>query len=203
MNHKCNDYIIKNNKFIRNFDEMYKDISDPWDQEKSNHNDIKDILIKTKEYIIKPEKVLDIGCATGYVSKIINEFFNQTQYIGTDISNHAIKKAKEKFDSNFLVDDIKIQNPKFINDFDLILCLKTIYYVAPEIDLVIKNIISYLKKDGIFSCLYNFSNNSFSAKWLTPELLSEKLLKNKMIKEVYIKKESKIDDNYYLIFKKC
>ena len=30
-----NKYIIKNNKFIREFDKLYKNINDPWNQKKN------------------------------------------------------------------------------------------------------------------------------------------------------------------------
>jgi len=74
--------------------------------------------------------------------------------------------------------------------------------LAPEIDIVIENIISYLKKGGIFSCLYNYSESSFSSKWLNPEILSSKLTQNNLEKKKFITIESENDNNYYLIFKK-
>lgn len=202
MGHKCNEYIIKNNKFIRDFESMYKNISDPWNQENSNHGDLENLILLTKEYITNPKNILDIGCATGYFSIIVNKIFSGSDYIGTDISSSAINKASEKFTSKFLTDDIRINNQSFINQFDLIMCSKTIYYVAPEIDIVIENIISYLKKGGIFSCLYNYSESSFSSKWLNPEILSSKLTQNNLEKKKFITIESENDNNYYLIFKK-
>ena len=30
-----NKFLIKNNKFIRNFDKLYKNIKDPWNQKKT------------------------------------------------------------------------------------------------------------------------------------------------------------------------
>ena len=45
MGHKCNEYIIKNNKFIRDFESMYKNISDPWNQENSNHGDLENLIL--------------------------------------------------------------------------------------------------------------------------------------------------------------
>jgi len=127
MGHKCNEYIIKNNKFIRDFESMYKNISDPWNQENSNHGDLENLILLTKEYITNPKNILDIGCATGYFSIIVNKIFSGSDYIGTDISSSAINKASEKFTSKFLTDDIRINNQSFINQFDLIMCSKTIY----------------------------------------------------------------------------
>ena len=91
--------------------------------------------------------------------------------------------------------------------FDFIFILKTIYYVGDEIDVVINNIFSYLKKSGILIISYNLKKNSYSNKFLTDIKLRLKLLKK--LNELYTieinripyetKKKEKIT---VLIFKK-
>ena len=38
MSHNCNDYIIKNDNFERDFEGMYQNIEDPWNQNSNLKN---------------------------------------------------------------------------------------------------------------------------------------------------------------------
>ena len=38
--HNCNDFIIKDNEFIRDFEGMYANHSDPWNQSENYSKDI-------------------------------------------------------------------------------------------------------------------------------------------------------------------
>ena len=81
MGHACNDYIIKNNKFIRQFEKMYKNIDDPWDQENTDHFEINNILKRIiTMYGSISLNILDIGCATGYTYNVFNTFFPTSHY---------------------------------------------------------------------------------------------------------------------------
>ena len=100
-------------------------------------------------------------------------------YIGTDISETVIRRAKNLNNSNrskFLVDDIRVLNSAFVNKFDFIFTSKTLYYVAPEINKVLKNIKQYILKDGFLCFVYNETKDSFSKKWLTSDSLRDKLI---------------------------
>lgn len=180
---------------------MYKKVRDPWDQ-KANYSKclMDNSAFYFLNYLIKESKkqifhILDIGCANGYYAEslltvVTNE---KCQYIGTDISKTVLKKiiplspsTLEK--SSFVVDDIRIRNKSFLNTFDLIFTAKTLYYVAPEIDEVIKNIVAYLRPKGIFCFTYNTNKDVFSNKWLTYGKLRKKLqalrLKEKLFVEI-------------------
>ena len=69
-------------------------------------------------------------------------------------------------------------NKNFINLFDIIVCLKTIYYVSQQIDDVIRNFKKYLKKNGILIISYNLKKNSISNRYLTDIKLRKKLKKS-------------------------
>jgi SAM-dependent methyltransferase len=187
MTHSCNNYIIKNEKFLRDFEQMYQDIEDPWKQkEKGQCINFKITLLLLKKCFlgfglgVGSIKILDIGCANGYQSRELIKIGNHTECVGIDISNTVIDKAKHDNKGqerlSFVADDIRIRNTRFEDKFDIIFCSKTIYYVAPEIDDVIKNISAYLAPNGIFAWIYNQSQNAFSKKWLDYQLLNSKLL---------------------------
>ena len=181
-----NHYIIKKNSFIRDFKNLYKNIKDPWNQHKNFSNE--ETVIFVKEILKKITKnkkkifLLDVGAGRGSLKKILGPNIN---YVGTDIH-------KKKF-KNVNYDDINIHNPNFKNKFHVIICLKTIYYVADNIDVIIKNFQDYLKKNGFIFISYNLKKNSYSNKFLTDLKLRLKLTKK--FKEVYT---IEINRNLYL-----
>ncbi len=172
-----NKYIIKNNKFIRDFDKLYKNIDDPWNQKKNFEfseqfifciSGLLNRINKNKKKI----SVLDIGAGSGILKKYLNKNF---KYTGTDIF-----KNKNK---NVIFDDIRVLNNSFINKYDLIFCLKTIYYVSDDIKVVLNNFKKYLKKNGLLVISYNLKKKSYSNKFLT-DLKLKKLL-NYDFKELF------------------
>ena len=167
-----NKYIIYNNKFIKNFEKLYKEIEDPWNQTQNFENNedfifclsgIFNILNKSKKNI----SVLDVGAADGILKKYLKK---KIKYIGTDIH-------KKNLD-NVIYDDINIYNKPFLNKFDVIFCLRTIYYVSDNIKKVISNFKKYLKKNGLLVISYNLKKNSYSNKYFNDIKLRKILIKN-------------------------
>lgn len=188
MSHKCNDFIIENGQFKRDFEEMYKNIEDPWNQNSSfNYLDkhFNFFQLMLSNYLPKfggKLQILDIGCANGYHLNYFSKINGFKKYIGTDISETIIKKAIEQNNmfidkdmANFLCDDIIKYNKNLSSNFELIFSARTLYYCAPEIDQVIQNISDYLKPSGIFGWIYNQTDDAFSNNWLTYDLLIDKL----------------------------
>ena len=166
-----NKYIIKNNRFIRDFEKLYKNIDDPWNQKSFFEFSEQFIFCISGllNYLNKNKKkisVLDVGAGSGILKKYLNKNF---QYLCTDIHKKKMK--------NVIFDDIKILNKSFINKYDLIFCLKTIYYVSDDIKLVLNNFKKYLKKNGLLVISYNLTKKSYSNKFLT-DLKLRNLLNN-------------------------
>lgn len=203
MSHKCNDFIIKDGEFVRDFEAMYANIEDPWDQTKVDATSvIVDLAFTAIEKMINTsEQILDIGCANGYHATRFSNIFPDANYLGTDIAPSIIKKAASNHNSNkvsFVADDIRKFNPNLETQFDLIFSSKTLYYVAPEIDEVIQNIKKYLKPNSHFIWIYNIVENAFTKKWLTPELLREKLLEQQFEEDAYIELNRFSDETFVI-----
>jgi len=197
--HPCNEYIIKDGKFIRDFEAMYQNVLDPWNQ-KARHQEsllnnstfwfLQDVIRMGKP----PRSILDIGCSEGYYAKNLLKIseYPQAMYVGTDVSSTVIQKAKlstsvkEKHRVSFYVDDIRILNKEFIGRFDLVFSSKTLYYVAPEIDLVLNHIDSYLVENGFFCFNINTTPDAFSNKWMTYEILRKKILEKEYIEKIFV-----------------
>ena len=154
-----NKYIIKNKRFIKNFKLLYTKIKDPWDQKKFFFNDksiiILDGLINHINKNYNKLNILDIGAGSGILRKKFKKNFS---YLGTDIHKKKYRQV--------VYDDINFLNNKFINKFNIVFCLKTIYYVSDNINKVIYNINRYLRKKGFIIISYNIKKNSFSNKYL-------------------------------------
>ena len=89
------DYVIKDGKFIGNFEEMYKVYEDPWMQsQQPNRYSRQMAIMNINRYGIK--SIVEYGCGLGYYADWINK---ETGIIcnSIDISETAILKAKSKF----------------------------------------------------------------------------------------------------------
>ncbi len=170
-----NKFIFKNKKLVNNFKDLYRNISDPWNQHKNFKKE--QIYFFLKHFIDLYTKkgkfnLLDVGAGTGPLKGILKK---NVRYLGTDLHHLKIK--------DIIFDNIKIKNKKFTKKFDIIVCLKTIYYIGQQIDNVIKNFKEYLKKNGVLIISYNLKKKSFSNKYFTDIKLRKKLKKN--FKELY------------------
>lgn len=68
------DYVIKDGVFVGQFEEMYKNCDDPWEQKKSIVQFHKMACLASVESI-KPSRVLEIGCGLDYLTDFYNRFF--------------------------------------------------------------------------------------------------------------------------------
>ena len=197
MSHICNKYIIEEGVFKRDFEGMYQNCEDPWGQGKTFDKCITNNMSLWLLMHMRCHgnfqigfragggaRVLDIGCANGYYAdRLIEIAGKDCSYTGTDISPTIIRAARSSLDSGlcknaqFVVDDIRIRNDRFVKKFDLIFSAKTLYYVAPEIDPALWNIHDYLRDNGVLCFVYNTTPGAFSNKWLTYETLRKKILK--------------------------
>ena len=124
-----------------------------------NHPVIK-LLATTK---IKPKKVLEIGCSTGFVLKTIKNMTRARCY-GIDSSKKAIKEGK------LLFKDVHLQNGFFENNlfknekFDLIICGFFLFLTPPDKILrIFSKIDDKLNYNG-HVIIYDFYNKGFSKK---------------------------------------
>lgn len=89
-------------------------------------------------------RILDIGCATGYVGKLLKE--NRHYVVGFDISKKAIKKAKIVLDEAYVV-DIEQKKLPVLRKFDVLILSEVIEHLfQPE--KTIKKLSNYIKPKG-------------------------------------------------------
>ena len=130
------NYVIKDGKFIGQFEQMYQDCSDPWMQSSQpNKYSRASGIIHIQNFGI--QSVLECGCGLGYYAEWI---YQKTGIIpkSIDISKTAINKAKELFHHlDFEVADISTDLSVYKN-FECILFSEIIWYILPSLDKIIE-----------------------------------------------------------------
>lgn len=91
------------------------------------------------------KRVLDVGCAKGYVGEQLKKQGNTV--IGWDIDERAVKEAKKTLDNAYLVDLESDKWPEFKEKFDLIVILEVIEHLF-EPDEVLLRLCKLLKPGG-------------------------------------------------------
>lgn len=92
---KYQDYVIKNGKLIGEFEEMYKDFDDPWEQTtREAHAIEKKVGIELLKRDNRKRPV-EYGCGLGHYTEDLRS--NLGAAIGIDISETAVTKAKQHY----------------------------------------------------------------------------------------------------------
>ena len=138
--HDCyQDYVIKDGQFIGEFEEMYQDYKDPWEQTtREIFSSEKTVALNLiQKYNCK--KVLELGCGLGHYTHKIQNL--GVDVLGIDISPTAIKKAMQKYpNSNFKTGDILDFNLYKQYNPDIIIMSEITWYILDKLDIFIEHI---------------------------------------------------------------
>lgn len=144
---KYQDYVIKDGKLIGEFERMYQDHNDPWEQSllesKSPDKLLAASLIKAYGF----KRILELGCGLGYFTNLIScTTDNSVNILGTDISKTAIEKSNKIFGNK----KVRFQEKPF-NDQDVVNSFKPDVIIFPEITWYIldefKTFLDFLKSN--------------------------------------------------------
>jgi 2-polyprenyl-3-methyl-5-hydroxy-6-metoxy-1,4-benzoquinol methylase len=105
----------------------------------------RDTVLKwIRQLALKQPRILDLGCATGWLSDQLAEF---GEVVGTDLADASINEARQRYPHiRFECEDFSHTN--FANgDFDIVVSLETLSHVADQ-PAFIKRIRDVLKPGG-------------------------------------------------------
>lgn len=145
------------------------------------------------------QHVLDIGCATGGFSALLqsNLHIDPALFMGIDIARSAVERAREKFPHiQFKQLDISECCMLFPGKFDFVTCLEVLYYMSTEDrKSAVRDIGRLLRPGGVFlvssmigkkpyltlAALTRLVSSEFTVlhadtMYLKPTILAEKLL---------------------------
>ena len=141
-------------KFIGKIEEFYKFDDDPW-QQSGNDGEMSTYYKWSRERLLqrldpeKNDKILEVGCGLGYLTKLISDKFPSTICDGTDISKTAVNKASKFFpELTFFQENICSKKFKVSRKYDFILLSQILWYIVESFPVVINNCNQSLNENG-------------------------------------------------------
>jgi SAM-dependent methyltransferase len=140
------DLVIKNGKFVGEFERMYQEFDDPWHQSEDTY--YSSLSRRAVCYFLEKHNIKSIvewGCGLGKTSSYIkNNTKQDLDMLGIDISKSAIDKASEIYPNiNFQVDDIS--NISKYKEFDCMFFSEITWYLLENKTL--DNIFDIMKNE--------------------------------------------------------
>ena len=143
------DYVIKDGKFVGQFEEMYRQSGEiPWQQDQMANQIFSEISVTILKHMKERysfASVADIGCGLGYfTNRVSKEVLSQGDEVsGYDISRSAVDKAKGNF-PHLEFEALDITKPlrqDLCNRFKLVICKECHWYVLDSLKAFRENII--------------------------------------------------------------
>ena len=116
-------------------------------------------LSMIKHYSLKQNaKILDIGCAKGFLLKEFKDILKKSTPIGIDISEYAVNNAHKKIKDNLIIAN-SVEIPFENNFFDLTISINTLHNIL-DIDTLKKSIqeIKRVSKKNIYITLGTYES---------------------------------------------
>ncbi len=144
---KYQDYVIKDGKLVGEFEDLYSDFADPWNQsELEQMRDSRRVILvnwlSRLEEISPIKNVGELGCGFGHISGHVNELGFKT--FGLDISETAIKKAKKLYPKvDFCTGDISEFDLISNRQPDVLIMSEITWYVLDSLEQFLGNLKKY------------------------------------------------------------
>ncbi|OGE08125.1 hypothetical protein A3A60_04380 [Candidatus Curtissbacteria bacterium RIFCSPLOWO2_01_FULL_42_26] len=128
---------------------VYDDLALYWGQDKTLHDWGEDDLLSFARLVGKGAKVLDLGCASGYQSKLLRD--QGLNVVGLDLSPRMIVVAKKRVTNvDFVVGDMTNLTFKFAT-FNGVYARASLLHIPKKlVPKVLKSVHRILKDKGIF-----------------------------------------------------
>src|SRR2546423_3252285 len=135
------DYVIKDGKFVGEFEEMYRNVDDPWhcvELAGSLDNDLLLAVIRRLRSDVRT--MLDVGCGLGELTRLIRDEMPDARLIACDVSPTALESARNRVPgASFFTHDLNSESslPVESGSIDLIVAAQIMWYVLPNLDRII------------------------------------------------------------------
>jgi 2-polyprenyl-3-methyl-5-hydroxy-6-metoxy-1,4-benzoquinol methylase len=142
--------------------------------EMGRHGVIAEIINRT----VLKGNILDVGCGTGILSALVD--LKRFQYLGIDISEVALRSAKEKRKKpNVTFQRASIESFDPQHQFDVIVFNEVLYYL--DYKNVVKQIAGWVNRSKlIIASIFDFDEGYKLRKWLqnNTNIISEIIIEN-------------------------
>ena len=135
------DYVIKDGKFVGEFEKMYQDCENPWHQMEEANISYSRADTVNSIHRLKLKNVLEVGCGLGYFTAYLAERCHEVCLTGMDISDTAIKKAKTTFPQlSFFQGDLNSLDEAVLKRYDGIIFSEIMWYILVFLDSILKKL---------------------------------------------------------------
>jgi SAM-dependent methyltransferase len=144
-------YVIKDGELVAKFEQMYRKCADPWHQSHViNQDPIRNLIsvmlpVWCKKGAGQAGRVVELGCGTGYFTKLIKDRNPSWDVLGVDISKTAVEIANKQNDrvAHIVLDlmspdffDVGMMQIKRFKPDAIIMCQLS-WYILPRLkDLI-------------------------------------------------------------------
>ena len=154
------DYVIKDGKFIGEFDQMYRHIDDPWHSVEQVGDFQNDLLLGALGHVGgEVKRALDIGCGLGALTERLRTALPWAEWHACDVSPTAVERASRAYPhAHFFVHDLSRPEPLPFkpSSLDLITMAQVMWYVLPHLAGLLGQFCRLLRPGGHLLALQDF-----------------------------------------------
>jgi trans-aconitate methyltransferase len=138
-NQDYHDYVIKDGELIADFDNMYKNCSDPWpENEMDMNNNCASLRLKQLITQYNFSKVLSLGSGKGNHLDWLTRNLKNSEVTGVEISRTAVIQSRKDFPKiNFISKPVLDYLQDTSEEFDIIIIRECIWYLLDELDEIL------------------------------------------------------------------
>ena len=135
------DYVIKDGKFVGEFEKMYQECDNPWHQMEEANISYSRADTVNSIHRFKLRNILEAGCGLGYFTAYLAKHCHNACITGMDISDTAIKKAKSNFPQlPFFQGNLSDLDGKMLESYDGIIFSEIMWYILDNLDSILKKL---------------------------------------------------------------
>jgi len=146
------DYVIRDGKLVGEFEEMYRDFDDPWEQSAHEPHALDKTIGLALLRKYGHRRALEYGCGLGHFTAQLNREIGAAA--GIDISHTAIRKARADYpDTDFFVGDISDELPISTFKPDVLVFAEITWYVLESLGAFKKLMLAQCAGQGFLHLL--------------------------------------------------
>ncbi|MGH9371333.1 MAG: class I SAM-dependent methyltransferase [Vicinamibacterales bacterium] len=158
------DYFIKDGRFIGEFEQMYRNVADPWSCAGKSHSLYNDLLLALVTHVAPDNGViLEAGCGLGALAARIKALLPTAIVQGCDVSSTAVEKARAQHPGiEFFVQDLMRlrDTPVPAGSLDVVTLAQVLWCVLPSTPDIMREVFRLLKPQGSLLVLQQFYSDA-------------------------------------------
>jgi SAM-dependent methyltransferase len=158
------DYFIKDGRFIGEFEQMYRNVDDPWSCAGKSGSLYNDLLLALLKHAAPPNAVIfEAGCGLGALAARIKAEIPSAAVKGCDVSTTAVEKARVAHPGiEFFAQDLTALDraPIAPATLDVVTLAQVLWCVLEHAPRILRDVFRLLKPGGSLIVLQQFYSDA-------------------------------------------